>query len=154
MYVETKTTGFWKFNLFIKWIVRKHIGWYKFGRFLFILWLFRNFINYLWQLLSYYKFSKQDHFPGHLEQCKDAIKSQRHIFYFEEAGRGCPAVLPSQRLMFQALEGAHFTPSLCQCSFLRVFKATAIYTEQKEVRTRMWSHQDSNSEPLSQKAVH
>jgi len=32
------------------------------------------------------------------------------MFHFEEAGNGCP-VLPNQRLMFQALEDARFTPT-------------------------------------------
>jgi len=64
------------------------------------------------------------------------LKGKRHIFHFEEAGNGCP-VLPSQRLMYQALEGARFTPLSLSMLLLRVFKATTSYTEQKEVKTRM-----------------
>jgi len=39
--------------------------------------------------------------------------------------------------MFQALEGARFTPLSLSMLLLWVFKATTSYTEQKEVETRM-----------------
>jgi len=67
------------------------------------------------------------------------------MLYFEEARSGCP-VLPSLRLMFQVLEGARFTLPL---------SVSAPFYEQKEVKTRMWSHHESNLGPpkLTDRAI-
>ena len=45
-------------------------------------------------------------------------------------------------------------PSLHQCSVLRVFKASQSYTERREVETRIWCHQGSNSGPRAPKVAH
>jgi len=56
--------------------------------------------------------------------------------------------------MFEAFKDAHVTASLCQCSFLWVFRATTSYTEQKEAEARNVKSPEIKSQPLTLKVAH